>query len=169
MSVVYATLIAASLSGSGQELGEDWQVWGSLGGRTGIYVDSKGRNVAYSDRTRRALLTDLQQGTPTSFCEDLPLSEYQVQTIAFRIFSIPSDVLDKGGLSIFGTCMDEPRDGVTLRMRGRVFHFGYSQIKSCRQGQAVPTWLTSLVTALRTRYYNIKGCGEWPVNTKEHP
>jgi hypothetical protein len=162
MTTLPVLVVAVTLATASQDPVPDWQLWfgasSGMGGRKGLYVDSAGRNVAYPPSRSRNNALDLRRGTPTAFCESSPLSEHQIRTFAFRIASIPNDVLKNGGLSVGSTCMDELKYGVTLRVQQREYHFGYSEPLNCRDGGQVPTWLTSLVNALRTRYRKLEDC-----------
>jgi hypothetical protein len=171
-----AILVATNLGVSGPETTGDWSIWmfksSGWGGTSGIFIDAAGRNVAFVDtsgREFRDIAEDFRRGTPSFFCETLPLSDYQLRTFAFRVASIPEDVLAKGSLSITGTCADEPRIGVTLSSNGRRLQFGYSLEKSCRNGHEVPDWLTSLVDALWVRFRDIKACSVTPVTATSDP
>lgn len=152
------------LGAPSSEVAGDWNIWmlasSGRGGKSGIFIDSKARNVAFVETAGhdlRDLAEDFRRGVPSSFCETLPLSENQVRDFAFRIAGIPDEVLAKGSLEITSACADEPRIGVTLTMHGRRLYFGYSLVKSCR-GQEVPDWLTGLVNALWARQREIKVC-----------
>ena len=169
MSGLLAIIVAANLGAPSAEMPDDWNIWllksSGWGGKSGIFLDSAGRNVAFVDTAGRDLhdlAEDFRRGVPSSFCETMPLSDYQVRKFAFRIASIPDDVLAKGSLSITGMCADERRIGVTLTTRGRRLYFGYSLEKSCRNGREVPDWLTSLVNELWVRYREIKACSATP-------
>ena len=176
MSALLAIIAAANLAAPSPETAGDWSIWmlkpSARGGKSGIFVDSAGRNVAFVDtsgREMRDLAEDHRRGVPSFLCETLPLSEYQIRKFAFRIASIPDDVLAMGSLSITGTCMDEPRIGLTLTTNGRRHYFGYSLEKSCRNGQEVPDWLTGLVNALWVRYRDIKACSATPLAATSVP
>jgi hypothetical protein len=165
MSGVCAFVVATSLGASRQDIRGDWQIWltetSGWGSPSGLYVDSQGRNVAYRypNPNFRSLMTDLQRGVPTTFCERSPLSEDQVREFSTHVSNIPSDVLEMGHLAIRGSCFDEPVIGITLKMHGRAFHFGYSTLSHCRDGQDVPRWLTTLTDALWVRFREIENCG----------
>ncbi len=173
MNTVHSILVAVTLAAPNHSMLENWQVWLTefSGWRApkGVYVDSNGRNVAYPELDGRDLIKDLRQQQPTMQCEKLPLTKYQVRKFAFRIASIPSDVLEAGMLIIEGSCFDEPRNGVTLKMNGNTYYFGYSQDKSCRNDQEVPGWLTSLVDALWLRYHEIEDCSTTPLESLSKP
>jgi len=162
MTALPTLVVAMTLTAANQEPVPDWQLWfgasSGMGGRRGLYLDADGRNVAYPPSRSRNNAFDLRRGTPTAFCESSPLSAYQIRKFAFRIASIPDDVLKNGGLSVGSTCMDELKYGVTLRIQQREYRFGYSEPLNCRDGGQVPTWLTSLVNALQSRYRQLEDC-----------
>jgi hypothetical protein len=148
-----AILLAAQLGAADAGLGE-WSVVlaaaSGWGGRPGIYVDSTGRNVAMSPQNG---------GSPSWYCKEMPLDVAGMRAIAEHISGIPSDVLGQGGLLIRGrSCADDPVNDVTLTIQGHEYHFSYSQMETCRDGQQVPTWLSRLVDALWVRYYEIERC-----------
>src|SRR5688572_18340138 len=151
MNIIGSVVTVALLGGSIPDALGDWHIWmttsSGWAAPTGIYVDAEGRNAAYGDKSDRRLFTDRRSGVPASFCEQSPLSEYQIRKIAFRISSIPNDVLQEGLLLITGACADEFQNHITLTLRGRDHHFGYSQEKHCRNGRDVPDWLIGLVSA----------------------
>ena len=192
MSGLFTIVIAAHLNAGSQEVPEcqiltdvdgvrttdpravlDWQIWSltssGRGGRNVIYVDATGRNVAFVDiagRDLRDLAEDVRRGVPGSFCETQPLSEYQVRKFAFRIASIPIDVLENGGLHVTDdSCIAERTQGITLWKNGRKFHFGYSL---CGNPE-VPDWLSSLEDALWARYREIKACNATPLGPTSLP
>lgn len=152
------------LGAQNSEVTGEWKIWmlASTGkvSKSGIFIDSSGRNVAFDEaagRELRDLDGDFRQGAPSTFCDSLPLNEDQVREFSLRIASIPDDVLARGSLEITSGCADAPHMGVNLDMHGRKLHFGYSLVKACR-GQDVPDWLTDLVNALWARQRDIKGC-----------
>lgn len=157
-----AITMAATVPGSSGNAFDDWQVWfgesSGWGGVKGIYIDSTGRNVAYPLDRSREHAVDFRQGIPSIFCETSPLNEHQVRMFSFRIASIPSDALANGGLTFENSCFDVGAIGVTLKMYGRSYQFGYPHPQHCRDGEAVPSWLASLVKALSDRYHQIEDC-----------
>ena len=173
MTSICGVFAVAFLGTSTHDSLGDWHIWMTItsgwAAPTGVYVDSNGRNTAYSDRSDRRIVTDLRAGVPASFCEHSPLSKYQVRKIAFRILTIPDDVLEEGILSISGNCEDDIKKNFTLRVYDRDFHFAYSDENHCRNGRDVPDWLLSLASALQVRYQEIKGCDEMPLTTESSP
>lgn len=162
MNNLCAIAVAANAAVSGEGSLGDWQMWfgesSGWGGVHGIYVDSTGRNVAYPIDRSREHAVDFRKGIPSGFCETSPLNEHQVRTFSFRIASIPTDVLAKGGLTFENSCFDVGAIGVTLKMHGRTYQFGYPQPQHCRDNKAVPTWLASLVNSLSERFRQIEEC-----------
>ena len=161
MIKLLAIVAAANLSGSSLTMPTQWTMWlteSSMAGTSGVYLDSAGRNVSADSFTSPDQAVAFWRGEPVAFCQEMPLSAYHVRTFAFRIASIPQDVLEGGHLTIRGDCNDELNLGVSLKLNGEVHYFGYSDIESCRDGKEVPSWLTTLVMALRARNREITDC-----------
>jgi hypothetical protein len=161
MSGLCVVLLAARLGQPDALPFGDWSISlaapSGWGGRPGIFVDSTGRNVAMNPQNG---------GPPSWYCKEMPLDETRLRALATHIARIPNEILERGGFQIYdSSCADEPINHLVLTIRGREYHFSYSQLEFCRSGKTVPKWLSRLVDELWARYHEIEQCALTPVDS----